>query len=208
MKFKIKNTLIALVIFIALTGIWGCSQNGETVAKSTVSQEDLEKVELPSPFERPVEGSATNTQAPPKLEGSGSDVKDHPNVEEQKKIERGVIVPDAIKDKWKAVKIMVRNKKDESLNEIKTVTLGSSFEIKEGGLKVTVGEFMPNFVMTRTSYTSMNNQLINPAVQLLVEENGKILYKGWSFANYPNLYAFEHEKIAFQLMDYVPQEVS
>ena len=91
---------------------------------------------------------------------------------------------------------------------MKTASLGSSFELEGSAIKVTVGPFMPNFVMTQTNYTSKGNELTNPAVRLVVEENGKTLYEGWAFAKYPTMYAFEHEEFAFQLMDYIPADVS
>ena len=80
--------------------------------------------------------------------------------------------------------------------------------LEDSGIKVTVGPFLPNFVMDQGTYTSMNNQVANPAVQLVVEENGKILYKGWTFAKYPTMYAFEHEVYALELKDHIPVTVS
>jgi len=88
------------------------------------------------------------------------------------------------------------------------VPIGSSFQIGDSGIKVTAGPFLPNFVMDQGTYTSMNNQAVNPAVQLVVEENGKVLYKGWTFAKYPEMYAFEHEVFALELKDYIPEDVS
>ena len=132
----------------------------------------------------------------------------HLGVKERVKIDRGIIVPKEVEGKWKAVKIMVRNKIDESRSSMKTTALGSSFELEGSAIKVSVGPFMPNFVMTQTNYTSNGNELNNPAVKLVVEEKGKILYEGWAFAKYPTLYAFEDEEFAFQLMDYIPEDVS
>ena len=132
----------------------------------------------------------------------------HLGVKERVKIDRGIIVPKEVEGKWKAVKIMVRNKIDESRSSMKTTVLGSSFEIEGSAIKVTVGPFMPNFVMTQTNYTSNGNELNNPAVQLVVEEKGKTLYEGWAFAKYPAMYAFKHKEFAFQLMDYIPEDVS
>jgi len=145
------------------------------------------------------------TQRP---EGSGGEVKDHPDVEETEKLERQVYIPKDVEGKWKAVKILVRNKADEGKNELKTAEIGSSFVVADSGIKVTVGPFLPNFVMDRGTYTSMNNQVINPAVQLTVEENGKILYKGWTFAKYPTMYAFEHDVYALELKDHIPVDIS
>ena len=146
------------------------------------------------------------------VEASGSygrqATEGHPDVQERVKIERGVVVPDGVKGKWKAVKLLVKNKKDEERNEMKIITLGSSFELEDSGIKVTVGPFLPNFVMSQKAYTSSGNELTNPAVQLVVEQNGKTLYTGWAFAKYPTMYAFEHDVFALQLMDYIPMDVS
>ena len=154
----------------------------------------------------------------PKYEGSGSKPaysekqptpdETHPGVKEGVKVDRGVVVPQEVEDQWKAVKIMVRNKIDESRNSMKTVSLGDSFKLDGSAIKVTVGPFMPNFVMTQKNYSSKGNELTNPAVRLIVEENGKILYEGWAFAKYPTMYAFEHDEFALQLMDYIPADVS
>ena len=125
----------------------------------------------------------------------------HLGVKKRVKIDRGIFLPKEVEGKWKAVKIMVRNKIDESRSSMETAALGSSFELEESAMKITVGPFMPNFVMTHKNYTSNGNELNNPAVQLVVEEKGKTLYEGWAFAKYPTMYAFEHEEFAFQLMD-------
>ena len=132
----------------------------------------------------------------------------HPGVKEEVKIDRGIVVPKEVKGQWKAVKIMVRNKIDESRSSMKTASLGSSFNLGGSGIKVTVGPFLPNFVMTQKNYSSNGNELINPAVRLRVEDKGKILFEGWAFAKYPTMYAFEHDEFAFQLMDYIPADVS
>ena len=132
----------------------------------------------------------------------------HPGVKEGVKIDRGIVVPKEVEGQWKAVKIMVRNKIDESRSLMKTASIGSSFNLGGSGIKVTVGPFMPNFVMTQKNYSSNGNELINPAVRLRVEDKGKILFEGWAFAKYPTMYAFEHDEFAFQLMDYIPADVS
>lgn len=143
--------------------------------------------------------------------GSGNyDAPDgsHPNVREGVKVQRAIVVPEEAEGKWKAVKLLIKNKKDKERNEMKTITLGSSFELEDSGIRVTVGPFLPNFVMSQKAYTSGGNELTNPAVQLVVEQNGKTIYTGWAFAKYPTMYAFEHEDFALQLMDYIPIDVS
>lgn len=154
-------------------------------------------------------GSATQT--PPPLtdrqlaEGSGSAIDGHPPItEDQKNVQREIFVPKSVAGKWKAVKILVRDKTDEELNTMRTVELGSTFQLGDSGITVSTGEFFPNFVLDQTRYTSMDNALGNPAVHLVITENGRELYNGWTFAKYPGLYAFEHERYSLQLMDFIP----
>ena len=82
--------------------------------------------------------------------------------------------------------------------------MGGSFELEGSTIKVVVGPFLPNFVMTETNYTSKGNELTNPAVQLVVEENGKTLYEGWAFAKYPRCTLSNTNEFAFQLIGLYP----
>lgn len=159
------------------------------------------------------EGSKTQNGPPSEVmrqaEGSSSDIEGHPEVDpNQNAVTREVVVPPAVDGKWKAVKIMVRNKVDEEKSKMQMVDLGSSFMIDGAPLKVTVGPFLPNFVMDKAVYTSGGNELANPAVRLVVEEGDKTLFEGWAFAKFPGMYAFEHETYSLQLMDFIPVNTS
>ena len=159
------------------------------------------------------EGSATKS-APPLTdqqlaEGSATDIEDHPVLPgDQKQVYREVTVPKSVDGKWQAVKILVLDKRDEERNAMQTVALGSSITLGDSGITVTAQEFLPNFVMDQTSYTSLDNTLGNPAVHLVIHENGQEIFKGWIFGKYPNLYAFKHDRFALQLMDFIPTPVS
>ena len=187
---------------LALVFLAGCTyESKEDIAE--LKKTDISKLNI-SQFE----GSRSKS---PQVEANlDSQVPDdgHPSVQEVEKVERAIIVPEEADGKWKAVKLLIKNKKDEARNEMKTINLGSSFELEDSGIKVSVGPFLPNFVMSQKAYTSSGNELTNPAVQLVVEQNGKTLYTGWAFAKYPTMYAFEHEDFALQLMDYIPIDVS
>jgi len=124
----------------------------------------------------------------------------HPQVNGKQLISREIVVPSEVEGKWNAVKILVRNKKHEKLGGIHTLNLGASFIPAGSGLKVTVGPFLPNFMMDKQTYTSKGNEPLNPAVQLIVEEAGKIIYKGWAFKRFPSMYGFEHQLISIELL--------
>ncbi len=183
-----KSTTLFLVVFFA--GAGGCSMG--TDPSTPLPEQFLSELQSASRLK----------------EGSGQKSFGHPQVNADQMPARGVNVPRDVQGKWKAVKILVRNKLDGELTGARAVELGSSFSLKGSGLKVTVGPFLPNFVMDKTTYTSMGNEELNPAVQLVVEENDKIIYKGWAFKQFPSMYAFEHEVYSLELLASVPADVS
>jgi hypothetical protein len=200
------RTLINYKKYIVVLGmaiLVGCTyESKEDVA-------DLKKTDISKLNVSQFEGSRSKSpQVKAGLDIQAVDNENHPSVKEAVKVERAVVVPEEADGKWKAVKLLIKNKKDEARNEMKTITLGSSFTLEDSGINVTVGPFLPNFVMSQKAYTSSGNELTNPAVQLVVEQNGNTLYTGWAFAKYPTMYAFEHEDFALQLMDYIPIDVS
>ena len=191
------------IVVLALAILAGCTY------ESKEDFADLKKTDISKLNVSQFEGSRSKSpQVKAGLDIQAVDNENHPSVKEAVKVERAVVLPEEADGKWKAVKLLIKNKKDEARNQIKTIILGSSFTLEDSGIKVTVGPFLPNFVMSQKAYTSSGNELTNPAVQLVVEQNGKTLYTGWAFAKYPTMYAFEHEDFALQLMDYIPIDVS
>jgi hypothetical protein len=194
-----------LIGCIVLAMVAACSMSEEEVAEKPQENEKvlakMDNVDKVAEETLP-EGSFSDRFPQKNADGA------HPSAQDVKQFQREVFVPDSVKGKWKAVKIMVGDKSDEEKNEVKIVELGSSFMIGDSGIKVTVGAFFPNFVMDKSQYTSMDNTLINPAVQMTVEENGKNLYKGWAFEKHPTMYAFEHDKFSLQLMGSIAADVS
>jgi hypothetical protein len=200
----IKIGIPALAVLLIL----GC---GEEPDRKVAGAVDLS--EIGTAGAKPGKGS--ETQTPPTLtdqqlaEGSGAALDDHPPVtDDQKNVHREIIVPKSVEGKWKAVKILVRDKSDEERNTMQTVELGSTFQLGDSGITVSAGEFFPNFVLDQARYTSMDNTLGNPAIHLVITKNGKELYNGWTFAKYPGLYAFDHKRYSLQLMDFIPTPTS
>lgn len=190
MKQLIKN--YCWVSLVALVLMMGCTE-----------------AEPPVLDENTIDISRTGIKGLSQPEGSGTDIGDHPVLPgDQPQIYREVTVPKSVAGKWQAVKILVLDKRDEEGNTMQTVALGSSITLGDSGITVTAQEFLPNFVMDKTSYTSLDNTLANPAVHLVIHENGQEIFKGWIFGKYPNLYAFQHDRFALQLMDFIPAPVS
>ncbi len=199
---------IILLIFMGLIVIAGCGEAPERKIEGAI---DISETGMTGA--KPAEGSATKA-APPLTdqqlaEGLGNDIDGHPPLtKDQKNVQREIFVPKSVAGKWKAVKILVRDKSDEERNIMQTIDLGSTFPLGDSGIIVNAVEFFPNFVLDQTRYTSMDNTLDNPAIHLVITENGKEIYNGWTFAKYPGLYAFEHQRYSLQLMDFIPTPTS
>jgi hypothetical protein len=114
-----------------------------------------------------------------------------------------VVVPDSVKGKWKAVKIAVTDKASNKSIEY-TVPLGTEFNIPDTGLVISVENFLPQFSMNGSMVTSQSNDPKNPAAQAKITEGGKELFKGWLFAMFPAVHAFQHPKYTVTLVSGVP----
>ncbi len=204
-----RKNRVNLLGFFALFLLFGCG--AEPDPKPIEGAIDVSQSGIKN-FDKP-EGSATKV-APPLsdnqlAEGSKTDLENHQSIaKSQSAKERKTVVPKSVEGKWKAVKILIRDKADEENNAMELVSLGSTFSLPNSEIRVKVGPFFPNFMMDETTITSVDNELGNPAIYLVIEEKGKELYKGWIFKNYPTLYAFEHEQFGLQLMDSVPASIS
>ncbi len=114
-----------------------------------------------------------------------------------------IVVPEDVAGKWQSVKIAVRDQQTGA-EEIYSVDIGGSFLLPSSKLKVTVKNFLPAFIMDDARMTSASNQATNPAVRIVIEENGKEIYRGWLFGLYPDTHAFQHPRYNFTLLGYKP----
>ena len=121
-----------------------------------------------------------------------------PHGDAMPKTTKTVMVPDAVKGSWSKVTLVFEDKSGKKKTEY-TVKVGSSLEIPGTGLKVQVGEFLPDFQMTDTTITSKSNEPNNPAVRVEVFEKGKAIYKNWLYAKFPEIHKFEHERYSLML---------
>jgi hypothetical protein len=115
-------------------------------------------------------------------------------------VEKKIVVPDAVKAGWKAVKIEVEFKEKKSKKAF-TIPLNSEFKVPDTDLTLKVGSFLPHFSMAADQITSGSNNLENPAVQLEVFQGGKETFHGWLFAKYPAVHPFTHDKYGVALLE-------
>jgi len=202
-KLSRRAKIWLFLLIVIFSGETGCSigtDKSEPLTEKSLGQ--LSNIEGSS-FK--LNGTARSKEL---IEGLENNESDHPQVRGKALISRKIVIPSEVEGKWNAVKILVRNKEDKELGGIHTLNLGSSFTPVSSGLIVTVGPFLPNFMMDQKAYTSIGNEPLNPAVQLIVEEAGKIIYKGWAFKKFPSMYEFEHQLISIELLGAIPAVVS
>jgi hypothetical protein len=117
-------------------------------------------------------------------------------------VEKKVVVPDAVKNAWKAVKVEIEFKDKKSKKQF-TVPLRSEFKVPDSDLTLKVGEFLPHFTMAADQITSGSNNLENPAAQIEVFQGGKEIFHGWLFSKYPAVHPFQHDKFGLVMLEAV-----
>ncbi len=111
-----------------------------------------------------------------------------------------VIVPEAIKGRWKAVRLRVEDKKAGTANEY-TVNIGSELPIPNSSVVVKVSQFLPDLKIDGNSFTSASAELLNPSAQVQILEDGKPIFSGWLFQLFPAVHPFQHERFSITLRD-------
>ncbi len=122
-----------------------------------------------------------------------------------------LIVPDSVKGKWSAVKLVVQDKVTKESKEY-TVNLNSDLKVPNSNLKIHVGEFLPDFKMSGTNLTSASNEPKNPAVAVRVLEGEKQIFPaqgrkwGWLFSKMPAVHPLNHPKYVIILKEGIPKK--
>lgn len=113
-----------------------------------------------------------------------------------------VVVPKEIESSWGAVVIEVTDKnKDETHKYV--VNLRSDFPIPGTSLKIQVQKFLPDFSMSSGEITSISNEPRNPAAQVIISEDDKVIFESWLFKLYPEIHSFQHPRYAIVLKDHI-----
>ncbi|RJQ13493.1 MAG: hypothetical protein C4560_13975 [Nitrospiraceae bacterium] len=125
-----------------------------------------------------------------------------------KKMEFQVVVPPDVQDKWPAVRFVVEDRKQNRTEEL-TASIGGEMKIPGSNLTVKVGPFLPDFTMTAGTITSASGDLNNPAVGVVVYENGTQIFPEpgkkwgwlWSRKELQMMHPFQHERFALMLKE-------
>lgn len=114
--------------------------------------------------------------------------------------EMQVVIPDAVKGKFGAVKLLIEDKASNKVTEA-DVKLGTEYKVPNSSLVVKVGDFLPDFKMDGSLITSASAEANNPAVRVTVTDGGKEIFKGWLYSKFPAIHPFQHDKFGIALKD-------
>jgi hypothetical protein len=132
---------------------------------------------------------------------SQSDAKPvSPHGDIAQKGKKTIVVPENVKGKWSSVKLVFEDRNSKKKAEY-TVRINSEFDIPGTGLKIAVGDFLPDFKIEGSMITSGSNEPRNPAVKVEIFEKGTRTFDGWLYSKYPDIHAFEHEKYRLTLKE-------
>jgi hypothetical protein len=192
-----KSLSVMMVVVMILFSVAGCKKKEEPQQPATQQQGGIPQGPVvETPMTQP---SAPQGQMPP---GHGMPGVAIPKVEFQ------VIVPQEVKDRWSTVKFIVADKVQNKQQEI-SAPIGGEVKIPDSNIVVKVGPFLPDFRMDANTITSSSNEPNNPAVGVVVYEDGKQIFPepgkklGWFWARkeLQMMHLFQHQRFALTLKE-------
>jgi hypothetical protein len=197
-----KRVLAVLSCLILVVSLCACKKKEE----KPIPQAPMQPQQMPmQPQQTPMQSGPIQSPQMPLQQAPQAPMGNMPT------IKTTVVVPESVKGKWSAVKIIVEDKVAKSSKEY-TVNLNSDFKIPDTDLKIHVGDFLPDFKMQAGTLTSSSNTPNNPAVGIRVLEGGKQIFPapgkkwGWLFAKMPNVHPLRHPKYNINLKEGIPKK--
>jgi hypothetical protein len=202
MKEKVLMIIISLVLAFS---IGACKKKETEKPVPQVPMQPVPQGPMQLPPQMPMQPAPQMPQMP---------MQPAPQVPMQRPMTMGetkVIVPDSVKGKWSAVKLVVEDKAKKESKEY-TINLNSDFKVPDSNLKIHVGDFLPDFKMSGLTLTSASNEPKNPAVALRVFEGNKQIFPvqgkkwGWLFSKMPSIHPLNHPKYMIILKEGIPKK--
>ena len=111
------------------------------------------------------------------------------NLGKQKKAEE--ISQEEVKSIFKNLTLKITDKKSNKDFEVSVPVEGKT-SIANTSLEVEIVGYFPDFVMDEVKGAITKSlEERNPAAKINIYKEGKISFKGWLFANFPDIHAFE-----------------
>jgi hypothetical protein len=106
---------------------------------------------------------------------------------------------------WRAVRIEIVDR-DTGDKQVVEVPLGGADLLGDSGLVLSAETFVPDFIMDENGIRSRTPEPHNPAVRVVISEDGMEDYRGWLFAAMPEIQAFPHPRYRVLLLEGVAAE--
>ncbi len=118
-------------------------------------------------------------------------------------VNKEVHLSDEIARAWSGVRVRILDS-ESGESALYDVPLGIATPLGDSGLTMTALTFIPDFVMDEEGITSRSPEPVNPAVRVLVTEEGVEDYEGWLFAAMPGIHPFPHARYEVLLVEGIP----
>lgn len=106
---------------------------------------------------------------------------------------------------WSGIRVHVVDSETGD-GQIIDAALGETVVLGDSGLTLSADIFVPDFVMDETGITSRSAETHNPAVRVVITEEGMADYEGWLFAAMPEIHPFPHDRYQVLLIEGIPSE--
>jgi hypothetical protein len=106
---------------------------------------------------------------------------------------------------WSGIRVHVVDSETGD-GQIIEVALGETLALGDSGLTLSADTFVPDFVMDEGGISSRSAETHNPAVRVVIAEEGVADYEGWLFAAMPEIHPFPHDRYQVLLVEGIPSE--
>ena len=118
--------------------------------------------------------------------------------EGQAKVPSKLVVPPEVEKTYSAIRLAWKNSQTGKEGEL-DVPLGGSARVPDSEMEVRADAFLPAFTMKGDAITTQGVEATNPASRITVSDQGKEVFSGWIFANYPDVHPFQHPRYSLKL---------
>ena len=118
--------------------------------------------------------------------------------EAQPAVPNKLVVPPEVEKAYSAIRLKWKNSQTGKEGQL-DVPLGGTARVPDSEMDVTADVFLPAFTMRGDAITSQGVEATNPACRITVSDQGKEVFSGWIFANYPDVHPFQHPRYSLLL---------
>jgi len=104
---------------------------------------------------------------------------------------------------WSGVRIRVIDR-DGGAEETFDIPINGAELLGESGLVLSAGVFLPDFILDENGISSRSAEPINPAVRVIISEDGMEDFEGWLFASMPEIHPYPNVRYEVLLVEGIP----